>query len=260
MTIDWVATILVAVLLLSVLPLGDALAATKRKGKKKNASASTRKGFGVAPVTLSDIASSLRHALPADPTTVLCPCRQGKGASAVDDSVLSYADCCQPHHWAALMDQGIDPTIFFRSTDEPSTLPEGWKPRQVLQSRYTAFSYRLIPYIIYTTHTSCQYWQPNTVKWAQKLDTDGTMDTFNFLGLTVVEDKDIASEKDDENDARKQATLTFRSHVRAKATGDEAVLKEISIFVRENDNMWFYASGKARPEPVLKAQTATKNL
>lgn len=195
----------------------DAFAAKKTKAKKPSAEtrASSRKGFGTPAPSLADITSRLETRLPENPAEVPCPC----GVSAE-----TYADCCQPYH---------------AGTKTAET------PLRVLQSRYAAFYYRVIPYVMLTTHPTCQYWQKDAVKWAKQLDTDGSMDAFDFLGLTVGEE--TPGDKD------QQAYVDFRIHVKSKTTGEETFLKEKSLFVKQGDR-WFYASGEARPEPVLKSQ------
>jgi len=114
-----------------------------------------------------------------------------------------------------------------------------------------------------TTHPTCQYWRKDTVKWAQQLDRDGTMDTFDFLGLTIMEKHSTFSNDDDGDNNTKesdiapsvsnQAHVDFRVRVRNKKDGEETILKEKSLFIKQGDG-WFYASGEARPEPVMKKQ------
>eukprot|EP00977_Amphora_coffeiformis_P000622 scaffold140_cov163-Amphora_coffeaeformis.AAC.3 len=232
-------TTLLLQLLLLLPPSCQAFAAAKNKKvtNRKKTTASTRKGFGAQAPTFAQVISGLETRLPEDPRTTPCPC--GGGGSVENDKVVMYADCCQPYH---------------AGTKVAET------PLRVLQSRYSVFYFRVIPYIMLTTHPTCQYWRKDAVKWAQQLDQDGTMDTFDFLGLTIVGEEQNSAVAD--NDKTKgdtavpdpnQAQVEFRVRVRNKKDGEETVLKEKSLFVKQGDR-WFYASGEARPEPVLKKQ------
>ena len=195
-----------------------ALAASKKKTPKRTTTAASDKGFGAKAPTFAEILSGFRTRLPDRAADTPCPCGS-------QSQSLSYADCCQPYHAGA------------RTAETPL---------RVLQSRYTAFCYRVIPYIMLTTHDTCQYWRADRVAWAKELDRDGSLDTFDFLGLTVV--GETAGETAD------RAHIDFRVHVRNKRDSEETVLKEKSLFLRQGDR-WFYASGEAKPEPVLKKKT-----
>ena len=126
-----------------------------------------------------------------------------------------------------------------------------------------------------TTHPTCQYWRKDPIKWANELNRDCTMDTFDFLSLTVVGGDGASPKKSDDDDGTggastdgddekegsiassasisDEAWIDFRVHVRNKETGEETVLKEKSLFLKQGDR-WLYARGEARPEPVLKSQ------
>ena len=241
-----------------------AAAAKRNANRRRNkptatTTASSRKGFGAQPPTLSQFVAGLATRLPSDPSHVPCLCGgvdvvSGSSSSSTtmpDDKtdststsgdtspppLPSYADCCQPYH---------------EGTQVAET------PERLLATRYTAFAYRIIPYVMLTTHPTCQYWQKNPLTWAQTLDTDGTMDTFDFLKFTIVDKNNKNNDQEDNNnkdnnDNPNEATVDFRVHVRSKETGEETILKETAILLHQN-NRWFYASGKAKPEPVLKQQ------
>merc|ERR1712151_761634 len=107
------------------------LAASKRKPNKakgkggKKGFASNLKGFGAAPPSLEEVAAKFKTRLPEKANILPCPCGSGD----------LYEKCCEPYH---------------AGKKYPET------PTKVLQSRYTAFTYRLIPYIIETTHPTCR--------------------------------------------------------------------------------------------------------
>lgn len=197
-------------------------AAKKRGGrsngdKRSGAVASNRKGFGVQRPTWEQVVGAMETRLPPDADVQPCPCGSGD----------AYGDCCRPYHAG-------------------ERLPE--TPVRVLQSRYAAFCHRIVPYIISTTHPVCQYWRDDKIKWAQELDTDGTFDAVEFVSLEIGDHDPVG---DDDDSAR----VDFKVRIRTKdGKGDETIIKEKSLFLKQGDG-WLYASGEARPEPVLKSKS-----
>ena len=189
-----------------------AFAAKKKPNqKKKGNSASSQKGFGVAPPTLEEVTAKFKTRLPENNADDLdCPCGIVSGAT--------YGNCCAPYH---------------RQEKAPET------PLRVLQSRYSAFCYRLVPYILQTTHPTCRDYRENRVAWAQDLNKSGMFDSFDFVELQAGPE---IFEGDD------QATIDFQVRLRAKE-GDqqETIVAEKSVFLRDPESkVWSYASGEVR--------------
>ena len=188
-------------------------AAKKKPNKKKGSSASSNKGFGAAPPTLEEVASKFRLRTPDDAPSLPCPCQVGNKL---------YSDCCLPYH-------------------NGEKAPES--PLRVLQSRYSAFSYRLVPYVITTTHPSSREYRDNKVQWAKDLNKEGMFDSFEFVQLVI---PDLEPEMDGDD----QAYMNFQVRLRAKG-GDnmETIVSERSLFKRDPEtNVWSYASGDVRSE------------
>lgn len=191
----------------------DAFAAKKKPNKKKRNSATTKKGFGAAPPTLEEVASKFRVRLPENAATLPCPC---------GTSNALYSDCCEPYHKG---EKGAE------------------TPLRVLQSRYSAFCYRLVPYIIESTHPTCRDWRENKVTWAKDLNRDGMFDSFEFVGLTAGE-----TEMDEADESK--AAIEFQVKLRSRdGDEEETVVSERSIFLKNTEtNVWTYASGDVRSE------------
>lgn len=182
--------------------------AAKKKGGKKRV-ASSSKGFGTKPPPFEQVVQSFPTRMVPDAVTQPCPC----GSGAV------YGDCCAPYH-------------------EGARLPE--EPSIVLQTRYSAFYYRLIRYIIATTHPACRDFMTNKVKWAKDLDKNGMFDSYEFVSLAPGE----PSPGTDEN----EAFLEFKVKLRARdGSGQETVVSEKSRFLKEGQE-WLYASGEVRSD------------
>jgi SEC-C motif domain protein len=177
----------------------------KKKGGGN--AASNQKGFGAAPPTLEDVAAKFKTRLSENAESLPCPC--GLGAT--------YAECCAPFH---------------RQEKFPQT------PLQVLQSRYSAFTFRLVPYIIQTTHSSNRDFRDNKVTWATDLNRKGMFDSFEFIELQP------GPEEIDGN----KAYIDFS--VRMRATDGEQLetrVTEKSLFLKDPDTqIWSYASGEVR--------------
>ena len=195
--------------------------ATKKSPTKKTAS--TLKGFGSAPPTFADIVSGFRTRLPDNAGLLPCSC----GSLVEDDSVATsgrrlYKDCCEPIHLG---------------------LKTCARPLDVLRSRYSAFSFRLISHVIATTHPTCRDYQDDTIAWARSLNRNGMFDSFDFVAL----------EHGDELVDGDQAWIEFTVRLRAKdqadsnrLSGKESEVMEKSLFLRDDQGVWSYASGDVR--------------
>lgn len=204
-------------------------AAKKKPNNKKNkgAASSSNKGFGAKPAEVfADVVSSFRTRLPENALDVPCPCCQK----------IPYRDCCAPYH-------------------NGERLPE--TPTKVLQSRYSAFCYRLIPYVIGTTHPICRDWRENKVTWAKDLNREGMFDSYEFAGLEDISDEDPPPIVAGNVDNRTEVFLEFKVRMRAKdssgndaaaLSGKETVVSEKSRFLRDEEGKWLYASGDVKSE------------
>uniref|UniRef100_A0A7S0AHI5 YchJ-like middle NTF2-like domain-containing protein n=1 Tax=Minutocellus polymorphus TaxID=265543 RepID=A0A7S0AHI5_9STRA len=198
------------------LPLASSFAA--KKASKGRQAASTRKGFGAPPPTFEQVASGLKNRLPEAASSEACPCGSGQ----------KYGDCCQPFHLGSKWPQS---------------------PREVLQTRYSAFAYRLPAYIIDTTHPECRDWRPNKVDWIKDLDRQGMFDSYEFVSLEPGEEE--AGSDDNEG------YITFKVQLKAKGTGaggesiegQEMILSERSKFLNDGEPLcWRYASGEVKSD------------
>lgn len=197
--------------------------AAKGKGsgsnKKKNKTArTTTKGFGAAPPNLEDVLVKMKTRTPSvdNVKEVMCPCRSGK----------SHGECCGP----------------FLSGDKVCTTP-----MDVLRTRYTAFTWRNIKYIIDTTHETCRDYREDKVAWAKDLNKGGMFDSFTFVGLDPIKEEKGA----DENESYIEFKVTLRANEDrgGAVAGQETIITERSRFLRsETDGTWSYASGDVRSD------------
>ncbi|CAB9516951.1 UPF0225 protein [Seminavis robusta] len=206
----WLALATVVTLLSTSSEVVDAFAAKKKpnnKKKKGGNAASNQKGFGAAPPTLEEVTAKFKTRLPDDAGAVPCPCGAGP----------TYADCCAPYH-------------------QQERFPES--PLQVLQSRYSAFCYRLVPYIIQTTHATCRDFRDNKVTWAKDLNRDGMFDSFDFIELQPGPEEIVGS----------KAYIDFTVRMRSRdGEQQETIVSEKSLFLIDPDTqIWSYASGEVR--------------
>ena len=186
----------------------DGFAAKKKGGGKKNV-ASSAKGFGTKAPSFDEVVASFKTRMGNNAVNERCPCGSG----------LNYGDCCSPYHSGA-------------------KFPE--VPLAVLKTRYSAFFFRLIPYIIATTHPVNRDFNPDKVKWAKELNKNGMFDSFEFVSL----DPGEASPGKDDN----EAFIEFRVKLRAKdGSREETIISEKSRFLSE-EGKWLYASGEVRSE------------
>jgi SEC-C motif-containing protein len=205
--------------LLSHLVFAAAAFANKKKpssSKKHKKSASNNKGFGRAPETLDQVVAAFPTRLP-ESNSVPCPCQSACTNSTAP--VLSYKDCCEPFHLGHTSCQ---------------------TPERVLRSRYSAFCYRIVPYIISTTHSSSRDYQTDTIAWAKSLHKDGMIDSFLFQKLSI-----LASRQEREDEAFIDFTVALQARDGIfKLAGKTTVISETSKFVRDVTGVWTYASGK----------------
>mmetsp|Transcript_20979 Transcript_20979/g.45495 ORF Transcript_20979/g.45495 Transcript_20979/m.45495 type:complete len:253 (+) Transcript_20979:80-838(+) len=193
----------------------------KKSNKKKSSqrAAQTTKGFGAPPPKLEDFLATLKTRVPEDADTHICPCGTGK----------VYGDCCGPLH------RGDKPCLTM--TD-------------VLRSRYTAFSWRVIGYVMSTTHESCRDYREDKITWAKDLNKGGAgmFDSFEFIKLSP--GKEVMNE-DNENEGFLdfKVTLKVKKDENNPSAGQETVISERSTFLRDpSDGSWTYASGDVRSD------------
>jgi SEC-C motif-containing protein len=188
-----------------------AFAAAKKKKTANKQQAKTSKGFGTAPPTFEETLAQFESRAPIENAdSIDCPC----------GSSLSYNTCCQPYHLYS---------------KQPTS------PLAVLQSRYTAFKFRNIGYIIATTHPSCRDYQPDKITWAKDLNKRGMFDSYTFEGLEVLKEENNGDS--DEAFIEFQVTLKERNNNDPKTT----IIQERSKFLRDSDTkIWSYASGDVR--------------
>ena len=198
-------------------PIFAAGFAAKKPKPRKAKRATQHKGFGKAPPTIDEQIAAFNTRKPRKGAESRpCPCRQME-----PDSTITYADCCMPLHDGARL---------------PMT------PTEVLRSRYSAFAWRIIGYLIKTTHPTCGDYMENKIQWAKGLDDYGMFDNHQFKGLTILGDEEPGK---DEN----ESYLEFQVHLLedpsdAKPQGAPSIVQEKSRFIRdEQTGMWTYASG-----------------
>jgi len=171
----------------------EALAAAKnkRKGRKSPGSGSGKGnggfgGFGTPPPTLEDVLANAKNSrFPPNAPSLPCPCLISKTSDSIGDetepsaiqNVKTYAECCGP------------------LLDSTSSCGGCTTPVQVLQSRYTAFCYRNIGHVIRTTHEECRDYRDDKVAWAKDLDREGMFDSFEFVGLEIVDNDETTETK-----------------------------------------------------------------
>mmetsp|Transcript_2306 Transcript_2306/g.3370 ORF Transcript_2306/g.3370 Transcript_2306/m.3370 type:complete len:227 (+) Transcript_2306:91-771(+) len=193
------------------------LAAKKNnKGKGNRRAAASNKGFGVAPAEVfADVLSSFKSRFPADADSLPCPCGSGD----------IYGKCCGPYHRGEIFPESAT---------------------KVLRSRYTAFTWRLIPYVIDSTHPTCRDYRENRITWAKDLNKSGMFDSFRFISL------EFGPEIPGKND--KEAFIEFKVRLRATEDsgetleGQETVIGEKSRFLCDEEGKWKYSTGDVHSE------------
>jgi SEC-C motif-containing protein len=118
-----------------------------------------------------------------------------------------------------------------------------------LQSRFSAFAYRLPGYIIETTHETCRDFQEDKIAWAKDLNKQGMFDSYDFVELMAGEEESGSTSTTDEE----EAFVDFRVRLRANAKtgkymeGEEMVIMERSRFLKDETG-WKYAGGDVRTD------------
>ena len=220
------------VVVVVVIPTTTALAAAANKKTTKQNSPSN-KGFGKAPPTLQETLATFRTRLPKNAKELPCPCGSSSGST--------YATCCYPHHSSSSSSPSLETT-----TTTATTTTTINTPRQVLQARYTAFAWRMIPYIMDTTHITCREYSDNRIAWAKELNKDGMFDSFDFCGLEILKD-------DDDGNVEFKVTMRMKKGATSTTTtasideGTNISVIEKSKFIKDDFGKWLYASGEVRP-------------
>lgn len=220
----------------------SSLTAKKPTKKKKSNSASSSKGFGAPPPpapTLDSVIGKFRTRMPEDADSQPCPC----GGKSETEKL--YGQCCGPLH---------------RGERKALTTTD------VLRSRYSAFVWRLIPYIIESTHETCRDYLEDKVKWATSLNRYGMFDSFDFVKLDVGPEEPSA---EDENVGFIKFGVTLRAndesyledHEGSVIPGQETKMTERSKFIRDpTTGVWSYASGDVQSSiPGLEDISLNKN-
>jgi len=176
-------------------------------------------GFGAAPKappTLKEVVRTFKSRLPKD-TSVCCPCGTGE----------PYAECCRPYHRGELVAE---------------------TPERLLRTRYSAFAFRLIPYIIETTDKSNADYMRDKVAWAKKLNKKLMFDGFEFVSL------EIGALEAGANDDEAFLAPNVFTLLPAQTSQPPLVMRERTKCVRK-DGAWLFASGEVTSEEAgLKGQ------
>jgi SEC-C motif domain protein len=178
------------------------------------------------------VLASFKTRLPQeDANTTPCPCGIYDGKS--------YADCCQPFHLGKQTCQ---------------------TPLQVLQTRYTAVTYRLCRYIMDTTHPTCREYRTDQVAWAKSLNKDGMFDSFDFVNLQVLLLQEETQEEANNDESSAVAYIEFQVTLRGRSdatsaaavAGQETMVKERSQFRKDDIDSsgvaWRYSGGDVRSQ------------
>ena len=208
----------------------NAFALSVAKGKKSNGNKINNTGKRVQPPkgfakteTIDDLLRTFPSRRP-DQTNHEQPCPCGVGN-------VSYRNCCYPYH-------------------EKLKLPE--TPKRVLQTRYSAFVYRLIGYIIDTTHPSCRDYRHDKLSWAKLLNKNGMFDSVDFMTLNITNcgemEQQLMNRSEDYIDF--EVTLRAKQNTRQSSDlGSESLvcIQERSKFIKNNTTgSWTYATGVVR--------------
>lgn len=177
-------------------------------------------GFGApkaAPQTLAQVCGGFRNRLPKS-FDADCACGSGE----------SYANCCRPYH-----------------TGEAAAET----PERCLRSRYSAFCYRLVQYIVDTTDKTNVDWKKDKIAWAKKLNKGSMFDGFEFVALGVGE-----LEQGEDEDAAYLSPNTFTLQPKDALSKPPITTVERSKFVRRKSG-WKFSSGVVTSDaPGMKGQ------
>ena len=194
-----------------------------RKSKNKNAVGGAGFGHSTQP-SLDELNFPTR--IPSNALEQPCPCggiASNKNTNTNTNGVVLYKDCCHPFHTKEKVPRSA---------------------LDVLRTRYTAFSWRMIPYVIETTHAVCRDFKKDQVKWARDLNRNGMFDSYDFVGLEIVDEvmpmsisinDDHGDDQDDDHE--KEAFIDFKVLLRANVNsgehiqGQEIVVQEKSRFL-----------------------------
>jgi SEC-C motif domain protein len=207
------------------------LAAAKKISNKDRgggtARASSNKGFGAKPLTFDDVVGKFKTRLLPNARDEPCPC-------GLVPSGATYGNCCAPYH----------------ESNNGQKIAES--PLRVLQTRYSAFCHRLVPYIIETTHSTCRDYQSDRIAWAKQLNKNGMFDSYEFVALEPVGATTytmISNNGDDDDETNSQeAFLEFNVRLKSIRDGKETIVSEKSRFLKDERNRWLYASGDVRSQ------------
>lgn len=214
-----VVKILIVLILSNFSKCSSGFAASKKSGKKGPKIVLSGNGFAAPSQNLKnleEIVKKFPSRVPPNPEECNCPCGTG----------LLYKHCCQPFH--------VKDKI-------PDT------PLDVLRSRYTAFCWRMIPYVMETTHPTCRDFRKDKVLWAKDLNRDGMFDSYDFVSLN-------AGEVEISEDNPNEGYIEFKVNLRANSNGSHLEGQEITVCERSkflfdgNPPRWRYASGEVRSD------------
>lgn len=204
-----------------------------QKTKQSKSSSSSFRGFGTAPPTFQEILASFpTRMLLENAKSLPCPCQSSSLLSS--DNSKPYGECCSVYH----------------DSNNNNNSNDAWPPTplDVLKSRYSAFFFRNIGYIIDTTHETCRDYQQDKIAWAKSLDRNGMFDSYNFSGLTILgqDQGGEPSDNDDDDKEEEEAFIEFKVQLQSKETKEMTTIQERSQFIKNQDGKWKYASGTVR--------------
>jgi uncharacterized protein YchJ len=170
---------------------------------------------------------------------VKSPCACGSGSS--------YGDCCEQYHSG----KAIPPT-----------------PIKVVRSRFSALAYKMIQYVISTTHPSHKEFVDDEQKSKRKVwekDLKAFADEYNFVSLVFddeTRDNNVAADAT-------SSTVSFTAKLQRVSLGErpDETIKEVSTFKRDSPTApWLYADAIVKSSvkniqmKVTPQQRAVKTL
>jgi SEC-C motif domain protein len=219
----------------------------KKKKKKKGTTIASGNGFGIAPPTYDEVIRTFKTRIPPNANELPCPCgsstiiMEEKGENSGQQQQKRrrlYNECCGPLH---------------RGEQACQTMTD------VLKSRYSAFSWRMIDHIIHTTHSTNRDYQEDPIAWAKNLNRNGMFDSYEFIQLQAGIEE-LNSNDSNEGFIEFQVTLKDKGDKDLRLRGKETVVKERSRFLRNPiDGVWSYASGQVRTDVAGLEDTILNN-
>jgi SEC-C motif domain protein len=213
----------------------------KKKKKKKGTTIASGNGFGIAPPTYDEVIRTFKTRIPPNANELPCPC----GSTITEESGQQqqqrrlYNECCGPLH---------------RGEQTCQTMTD------VLKSRYSAFSWRMIDHIIRTTHSTNRDYQEDPIAWAKNLNRNGMFDSYEFIKLQAGIEEFSDNNNSEEGFIEFQVTLKDKGDKDLRLRGKETVVKERSRFLRNPiDGVWSYASGQVRTDVAGLEDTLLNN-